>query len=136
MIETNTPTNETPAEPKQPTLTVERRIDAFKQFYDFFKHITTINTGTIVILATFLNRTTLALDLKAPLVQCFALLVASLVFSLGAMGTIAFLLPYVGSRITKSIYALSTVFAVCLVLSILTFLLGIVSLVVIAATSF
>ena len=88
-------------------------VESSKLFYDLFKHVTTLTTGTIVVLATFLEKL-----FKAPLwlplvVITFVGLVLSLIASLGAM---AFFAKHVREEVTEAEGNIATAFiVVCLV---------------------
>jgi len=71
--------------PEQQKIAADAHRESAKLFYDFFKHVTTLATGTIVVLATFIEKI-----FKAPIwlplvVITFFGLVVSLALALIAM---------------------------------------------------
>lgn len=82
-------------EPEKPhELTAEEKAqqESFKLVFEVYKHITTLSSGTIIILATFLEKV-----LKAPKIAysnslsigCLLFLILSIIFSLSVMAQIA-----------------------------------------------
>ena len=61
------------------------REDSAKLFFELFKHMTTLSTGTIVVMGTFLENVFQNPEWMFLVVITFVGFIASLIFSLGAM---------------------------------------------------
>jgi hypothetical protein len=103
----------------------QARQEGQKLLYDSIKHLTTLSTGSVLILATFLEKFFKEPEWKALMVLAFVGFIASMLFSFATM-----------LALSKSIFSLeektesgSRSGAIFLRLSILSFLIGIISLV-------
>jgi len=101
------------------------RQEGQKLLYDSIKHLTTLSTGSVLILATFLEKFFKEPEWKALIALAFVGFIASMLFAFATM-----------LALSKSIFSLeektesgSRSGAIFLRLSILSFLIGIISLV-------
>jgi Na+/H+ antiporter NhaC len=104
--------------------------ESAKLGYDMFKHITTLSTGTIVVLATFLEKIFKNPSWQPLVIVTFVSLIFSLLCALGAM-------LYMVKHVRKTIdgdegYQAATVILICFA----SFLLGISSLTIFSVRNF
>ena len=102
--------------------------EGLKSFYDLFKHITTISTGSIVLIITFLERLFTNPAWKGLMTASFAFLTLSVVASLTAM----FFLSRAIALLGKTPKRAQPFFDGSMIVTITSFLLGIICLVVFA----
>ena len=81
--------NQSKNEPTQYTVREKAREEGWKLHYDTFKHLTTLNTGSILILVTFLEKLFTKPVWKELVAVAFGFFVLSIIISLLAMISIA-----------------------------------------------
>jgi hypothetical protein len=102
--------------------------EGLKSFYDLFKHITTISTGSIVLIITFLEKLFTNPAWKSLVAVSFGCLTFSVIASLITM----FFLSRAISQLGKTPKRAEPFFDSSVVLTIASFLTGIVTLVIFA----
>ena len=60
-------------------------LEGYKHYFEFFKHLTTINTGSIIILITFIEKLFANPEWNFLIIVCLVGFIISLMCSLGAM---------------------------------------------------
>jgi hypothetical protein len=102
--------------------------EGLKSFYDLFKHITTISTGSVVLIITFLEKLFTDPAWKGLVTASFGFLTLSVVASLTTM----FFLSRAIAQLGKMPKRAEPFFEASMILTIASFLIGITSLVVFA----
>lgn len=108
--------------------TIEARI------HDSFKHLTTLSTGSILILATFLDKFFAGPEWKILIGVTFTFLAISIFLSVISMFLWAFV-PFLG-KVPEQQEAATNTFALSACFSVLSFLLGITSFIFFALKNF
>jgi hypothetical protein len=102
--------------------------EALRLYYDFYKHLTTLSTGSILIIVALLEKVFVHPKWKAFVVFAFAFLLLTILGSLTAMTLCAY-----GIKVGESGYRESKPFGVAIILlTLFFFVLGVTSLVVFA----
>jgi Protein of unknown function (DUF751) len=96
-------------------------VEAFKMYFQFFQHLTTINTGSIILLATLLEKLFKSPKHKVLIKWCFGSFIMSLVFCLSGMWFVSAIIM-TGGEFQRVGAAISWL------ISIIGFLIGIGSL--------
>lgn len=110
------------------TLHLKAFEEGLKSFYDLFKHITTISTGSIILIITFLEKLFANPAWKGLVTASFAFLTLSIVASLTTMFFLSRAIALLGQTPKRE----QPFFDGSMILTISSFLLGIICLVVFA----
>ena len=104
--------------------------DAFKQFYDISKHLTTINTGAIVILATFFSKSFIVTFANWLVIVCVIAILLSLIFCVVGMvsETVSMTMTNPQHYTIKQFEKVTSITVVIFIISFICFVFGIMSL--------
>jgi hypothetical protein len=104
--------------------------DSFKQLYDLFKHITTLDTGAIVILATFFSKSFDNTSKNWLVMLCVITIIISLVSCVIGMVAVTMSMAAVGSEksFDKQINNSANITFAAFIFSIVSFVVGVILL--------
>jgi hypothetical protein len=104
--------------------------DAIKQFYDLFKHITTLDTGAIVILATFFSKSFDYTSKNWLVMLCVITIIVSLIACVIGMVSVTLSMGLISSSQSnnKTINKFADLTLTVFIISIVSFVVGVTSL--------
>ena len=111
---------------------VELIKDSIKQLYDLLKHITTLDTGAIVILATFLSKSFDNTSMNWLVMLCVITIIVSLIFCVIGMVSVTISMGLMGSSQSsnKEIENAANILRPVFIISVVSFVVGVTSLAV------
>ncbi len=121
-----------PAEKNMSEKAVVLTRDSIKQMYDLLKHLTTLDTGVIVILATFFSTSFENTSINWLIYICIGTIILSLISCVLGMLAVTLSLGLLGNSkaSTKEIESSATSTRLAFFVSIFGFIVGVVSLAV------